>query len=189
MGSSGGGVGVTRTPEDTKVIVTRRGTEEGVVGSESWRSSRRKAVEKVGGSVEALSPEASRKRGLEQKGAHDIVSGPNHALSLAVLWGGVRTRHAKLDTAGEEERAGGMVIKLTPVVTLDSLNGEAELSRHPGKEVEKGRKRLRLSTQWESPRVMGEVINHHKIVFETRNAWYRRGPQITMYKIEGMRGM
>jgi hypothetical protein len=36
---------------------------------------------------------------------------------------------------------------------------------------------------------MGEIINHHKIVFETRNAWYRRGPQITMYKIEGMRGM
>jgi hypothetical protein len=144
VGSSGRGVRVTRTPEDTKVIVTRRGTEEGVVRSGNWRSSRRKAVEKVGGSVEALSPEASRKRGLEQKGAHDIVSGANHALSLAVLWGGVGTRHAKLDTTGEEERAGGMAIKLTPVVTLDGLNGKAELSRHPGEEVGECGERLRL---------------------------------------------
>ena len=110
MRSSGGGVRVTRTPEDTEVIIARRGTEEGVVRSESGRSSRRKAVEKVGGSVEALSPEASMKRGLEQKGAHDIVSGANHALSLAILWGGVRTRHAKLDTVREEERVGGMVV-------------------------------------------------------------------------------
>jgi hypothetical protein len=67
------------------VVVETRGTEESVVWSGSRRSRGRKAVEKVGGSVEALSPEASRKGGLELKGAHDIVSGANHALSLAVL--------------------------------------------------------------------------------------------------------
>jgi len=67
------------------VVVERRGTEESVVWSGSRRSRGRKAVDKVGGSVEALSPEASRKEGLELKGVHDIVSGANHALNLAVL--------------------------------------------------------------------------------------------------------
>jgi hypothetical protein len=35
--SSGGGVRVTSAPEDTKVIVARRGTEESVVRSQSGR--------------------------------------------------------------------------------------------------------------------------------------------------------
>ena len=41
-----------------------------------------------------------------------------------------------MNTPREEERTGGGVVKLTPVVTLDGLNGEAKLSGHPGKEVE-----------------------------------------------------
>ena len=60
-----------------------------------------------------------------------------------------------------------------PIVTLDGLNGEAELSRHPSKEVEEGEKSLRLGVQRKSPRVMREIINHHQIVFITRNAGYR----------------
>jgi hypothetical protein len=64
----------------------------------------------------------------------DIVRGANHPPSLAVLW----RRHAQLNTP-REEGAGG-VIELAPVVTLDNLNGEAELSGHPGKEVEEGEK-------------------------------------------------
>jgi len=36
VGSGGGGVRVTRTPEDSKVIVARRGTEESVVWRGSW---------------------------------------------------------------------------------------------------------------------------------------------------------
>jgi len=61
VGSGGGGVWVTRTPEDSKVIVARRGTEEGVVWRGSWADSGRKTVEEVGGGVQALSLEASRK--------------------------------------------------------------------------------------------------------------------------------
>ena len=56
--SGGEGVRVTRTPEDPKVVVARRCTKESVVWSGSRRSSGRKAVEQVGGGVEALSPEA-----------------------------------------------------------------------------------------------------------------------------------
>ena len=53
----------------------------------------------------------------------------------------------------EKEGTGGEVIELTPVVTLDGLNGEAELSGHPGKEVEGG-EGLRLCAQRKSPRVV-----------------------------------
>ena len=45
-------------------------------------------------------------------------------------------------------------VELTPVVTLDGLNGEAELSGHLGKEVEEGGKCLRLGAQRKSPRVV-----------------------------------
>jgi len=67
--SGGGGVWVTHTPKDSKVIIARRGTKESMVWSGSWTSSGRKAVKEVSGGVQALGPEASRKRGLKQESA------------------------------------------------------------------------------------------------------------------------
>jgi hypothetical protein len=90
--SSGSVVRVTSAPEDTEVIA-RRGTEEILVWSQSRGGSGRKAVEQLGGGMEAIRLEARGQRGLEQKGAHDIVRGTNHPLSLAVPGRGVRTRH------------------------------------------------------------------------------------------------
>ena len=69
------------------------------------------------------------------------------------------------------------------------LNGEAELSGHPGKEVEEGGEGLRLGAQRKCSRVMIKIINHHQIIFITRHAEYRRCPQITVNKIKGMRSM
>src|SRR6185312_13972299 len=187
--SSGGGVRVTRTPKDPKVVVARRGTEESVVWSGSRRSSGRKAVKQVGGGVEALGPEARGQRGLDQKGAHDVVRRANHPLSLAILGRGIRTRHMQLNTLREEERTGGGVVELTPVVTLDGLNGEAELSGHPSKEVEEGGEGLRFGAQRKSPRVMRKIINHNQIIFITRHAEYKRCPQVTVNQIKNMRSM
>jgi hypothetical protein len=93
---------VARAPEDTKVSVGGRGTEEGVVRSRSGRSCRRKTIKKVGGGVKALCPEARGQGGLDQKSAHDIIRGPNHVLCLAILWGSARTRHTQLNTSGEK---------------------------------------------------------------------------------------
>ena len=73
---------------------------------------------------------------MDQKGAHDVVRRANHPLSLAVLKRGIRTRHTQLNTPREEEGTGGGVIELPPVVTLEVLNGEAELSGHLGKKVD-----------------------------------------------------
>jgi hypothetical protein len=59
MGSGGGGVRVARTPEDSKVVVPRRGTEKSVVRRESWAGSRRKSVKEIGRGVQTLSPKVS----------------------------------------------------------------------------------------------------------------------------------
>jgi hypothetical protein len=59
--SGGGGVRLARTPEDSKVIVPRRGPEKSVVWGGSRAGSGRKAVKEVGGGMQALSPEARRK--------------------------------------------------------------------------------------------------------------------------------
>ena len=89
----------------------------------------------------------------------------------------------------EEEGTGSGVIELPPVVTLDGLNGEAELSGHTGKEVEEGGEGLRLGTQRESPRVMRKIINNDQIIFITRHAEYKKCPQVTVNEIKGMRSM
>ena len=115
MGSGGGGVWVTRTPLDPKVIIARTGAEKSVVWPGSWTGSGRKAIQEVGGVVQALSPETSRKRGLKEKSAHGVIGGANHALNLAVLRGGIRARHVQLDTVREEEGTGGRVIELQPL--------------------------------------------------------------------------
>ena len=135
--------------------------------------------------MEALRPEALGQRGLDQKGAHDVVRRANHPLSLAVLRRCIRTRHTQLNTPRQEERPVGGVIELPPVVTLDGLNGEAELSGHPDKEVEGG-EGLRLGAQRESPRVMGEIIHHDQIIFIARYAEYRRYPLVTVNQIKSM---
>jgi hypothetical protein len=59
MVSGGGGVRVTCTPEDSKVVVPRRGTEESMVRCVSWAGSRSKTVKEIGGGVQTLSLEAS----------------------------------------------------------------------------------------------------------------------------------
>ena len=126
------------------------------------------AVKEVGGSVETLGPEEGRERGLEE-GANDIVRRADHPLSLAVLRGSIRIRHAQVNAAGEAEGTDGMIIELTAIVTLDGIDGEAELSGDPGKVVNKGGERVRLRMQQKSPRIMREIINNHLIVLVAKN--------------------
>jgi hypothetical protein len=76
----------------------------------------------------------------------------------------------------EEESAGGGVIKLTTIVTLDGLDGKAELCGHPSEEVKECGKSIRLRTQGKSPRIMRKIIDHHKIVLIARNTDDRRCP-------------
>jgi hypothetical protein len=187
--SSGSGVRVASTPEDTEVVIARRGTEEGLVRSGGRAHSRRETVEEVGRGVEGLSPEMCREVCLEKKSADGVVGRADHALSLAVLGGGIRARHSQLHPVGEKEVTGGGVIELTTVVTPNSLNGEAELSGHPGEEVTEGGEGLRLGTQRKRPHIMRKIIKHDKIVFVTRHTSNGRSPQIAVNKIKYMSSM
>jgi hypothetical protein len=102
-----------------------------------------------------------------EKSPDGVVGGADHALSFAVLGGGIRARHPQLYAVGEKEVTGGGVIELPIVVTLNDLNGEAELSGHLGEEVAEGGESLRLGTQRKSPHIMRKIIKHDKIVFVT----------------------
>ncbi len=85
--------------------------------------------------MKGLNPVLCGKVGLKKKGARDVVQGMKHTLGLTVLWGGVGARHPQGDPVGEEEGAGGGVVKLPTVVTLDAVNGRGELGLHKGKKM------------------------------------------------------
>jgi hypothetical protein len=65
-------------------------------------------------------------------------------LDFTVLLRGVWARHAKGDTMSEEECVGARVVKLTPIVTLDTLDGVAKLGGKKREKVSKSGKRVRL---------------------------------------------
>lgn len=104
------------------MVIRWSGAKESKLGCGSINCLSRKAIKEVGGGVKALCLVARRDRGLEEQGVHDVVSGTNHMLSLAILGRSVRTGYPELYAMGEEERPRG-VIKLSIVVALDSLNG------------------------------------------------------------------
>jgi hypothetical protein len=75
----------------------------------------------------------------------------NNTFSFTILWGHVRIRHSELCAVRQEEEAGGRVIKLTPVVALDSFNSPAELSRRICKEMRQSSEGVKFKFQGKSP--------------------------------------
>jgi hypothetical protein len=72
---------------------------------------------------------------MKQEGANEVGDGANHVLGVAILRGGVRTQHLQLHTERKKEGTRRGVIKLPPVVTLNTAYGATELSQHPCEEV------------------------------------------------------
>jgi hypothetical protein len=56
-------------------------------------------------------------------------------LGFAILGEGVWTGHTELDAMSEEERAGGVIVKFAPIVTLNCLDGGAELCLGVGEKL------------------------------------------------------
>jgi hypothetical protein len=92
----------------------------------------------------------------------------------------------QLDAVGEEERAGGVVIELMAIITLEGTDWATELGGDPGEEVGEGGGCVGLQPKWESLEKMREIVQNDQIVFVTREAEDRRGPEITVDKIEGL---
>jgi len=81
--------------------------------------------------------------------------------SALPFWEEVYGQDMRNWTPCEREGTGGGVIEFPAIVTLDGLDGEAELSRHPGEKMEKSEESIRLGTQGKSPRIMRKIIDHH----------------------------
>jgi hypothetical protein len=81
----------------------------------------------------------------------DIVNQTNNTFNFIILWGRVRTRHPERCAIQREEEAGGRVVKLTPIIVLDSFDSPAELSRHISKEMRQSSEGARFKFQGKSP--------------------------------------
>jgi hypothetical protein len=150
MRGSGREIRVAGTPKDTKVIVGGRGAKKSKVGGGVRNRLGGEAVEQIGNNSQPLGQVAGGKGGLEKQGTHDVVRNADHAFCPAVLRRGIGARHPQLSVVGEEG-AGCGVVKLPPVVTLDSPDGASKLNGNPSEEVRKGGERIRLQTQGKSP--------------------------------------
>lgn len=129
MQSSGGKAGIALAIEDSRMCVARICTEEGKERCVVVESLGAVLVDEVSGSVEGLDPIRSRKASLKEQGENYVVDGTKHTLSLTVLW----AQHSHMNTIGEKEGAGGEIVKLTGVVTLNVANGDRELGFDKGK--------------------------------------------------------
>jgi hypothetical protein len=127
MRGSSRSVRVAGTAEDTKVVVGGGCAVQGEVGSRVAHRLGGKTVEKVGGGVQGLCPVAGRERRLKEKAADHIGGGANHAFSPAVLGRGVRARETQLDAMSEKERAGGVIVELAAIVTLQGTDRAVKL--------------------------------------------------------------
>jgi hypothetical protein len=105
-----------------------------VWGGVADRSGRAYVDEVVGG-VEGFHPKRRREIGLDEKSTDNIVRGAQHAFSLDILWGGMRTRQAEGNAVSREKCTEIMVDKFPTVVTLHTFNYSMELSFDIGKET------------------------------------------------------
>jgi hypothetical protein len=81
----------------------------------------------------------------------------------------------------EEERAGAGVVKLTPIVALDTLDGATKLGGNKGEKVSKSGKHVRLKFKGKHLRKVRAIVKNNEIIFITENVRNRRCPQITVY--------
>ena len=94
----------------------------------------------------------------------------NNVFDFTVLRQSVGARHAKVDALGEEEVIGARVVKLFPIIALDSLDGDTKLSGGIGDEVSESTESVRFKVQRKSPQIMSAIIKYNQIIFVSRNA-------------------
>lgn len=109
-----------------------------------------------------------------------MVDGTEDTLGSTILGRGVGARHAEVNTVGEEEGAGGGVIKLAGIVILNIANGGGKLSFNIGEKLGQGGKGVGFEAKRESPNIVRAIIKNDKIIFKTRHTENWGGPQITM---------
>ena len=84
----------------------------------------------------------------------------------------------------EEKLTGARVVKLFPVVALNSLDPGAKLGGGVSDEVSKRAESVRFKPQRKRPQIMSAIIKYKQIIFVSRNADNWGCPQIIMNKIK-----
>jgi hypothetical protein len=82
----------------------------------------------------------------------------NNAFRFTVLRRGVRARHTKIDALGEKEVTGARVVRLFPIIALNSLDTGAKLGGGVGDEVSERVESVRFKSQRKSPQVVSAII-------------------------------
>jgi hypothetical protein len=95
----------------------------------------REAIQHVHSSVEPFYPVASQHRGMKQQGEDHIIDGVKSTLGFTVLRRGVWAGHLQDDSTRGIECAGGGIVELTTVVTLDGFNGTTKLHVNKGEKI------------------------------------------------------
>jgi hypothetical protein len=95
VGGDGREVRITTTSKNPKVVIGGWGAKKRMVRGGEIESFGGVSVDEIGGGMESFDPIVWGHAGVEEKGADDIVNGPDRALGFAILLGCVGTRHAK----------------------------------------------------------------------------------------------
>jgi hypothetical protein len=154
MRGSSKSVRVAGTTEHAKVVVGG-GCVVQSVGSRVAHRLGGKTTEKVGGGVQGLCPVAGRERRLEEKATDHTGGGANHAFDPAILGRGVRARETQLDAMSEKERAGGVIVELASVFTLQGTDRAVKLGGDLGEKcvravnVSNFNLRVKVQRKWE----------------------------------------
>ena len=129
-------------------------------GSLAWAP-----VKEIGRSGEGLRLECGRRMHVNEHGTTTIVESTQCALRLAVLRRSIWAREAKHNAIVLEVFSEGKIIKLAAIVSLETENGQPELTIDIGAEGKKSRNHIRFVHQRKSPDVMGIVIDDHQVIF------------------------
>ena len=89
-------------------------------------------VQQIGGSGESVWPERCRHGGMEKQSAHAIVDGSEHMFSTTILLRRIGASQAQGNAMCGKESARRRVVELPAIVSLKTLNGEAELCANEG---------------------------------------------------------
>ena len=115
-------------------------------------------IEEEGGCDESLSPIGRWHGRMEEHGADGVVGGAEHAFSLAVLWGGIGAGEAEQNAMAGEERGGGVVNKLGPIICLKGFRCCAKLCLSIGNELDNVAVHLGFLAKCKGPAVMRKII-------------------------------
>jgi hypothetical protein len=91
------------------------------------------------------------------------------ALSFTVLRRGVWTGHPQDNPTGGKKCAGGGVVELTTIATLDDFDGAAKLRENKDEKIEQGGKCVGFHTQSKCSHKMRAIIKNNQIILAPRN--------------------